>query len=122
MLSECVSKLLSILVCFLVSIYLYLANAQIYTGLTERHLASTILSLSALSASSSAGEQVSGQGIFTVLRWRHQSIQFSTGMYTYIHTGVHTANLGFSGVVGLSCLYFETVLAVRFFAEPSLWF
>ncbi|NWR60144.1 CASPA protein, partial [Bucorvus abyssinicus] len=59
MLSECVSKLLSILIYFLVSIYLYLANVQIYTGLTKRHLASTILSLSAFSASSSAGEHSS---------------------------------------------------------------
>lgn len=84
MLSECVSKLLSILMYFLVSIYLYLANVQIYTGLTDRYLASTILSLSALSASSSAGEQFSSQGIFTVSHWKHQSIQFSTGTLEYI--------------------------------------
>ncbi|NXJ89402.1 CASPA protein, partial [Corythaixoides concolor] len=56
MLSECVSKLLSILICLSVSIVLHLPNVQIHTGLTKRHLASLFLSLSALSVSASAGE------------------------------------------------------------------
>ncbi|NXL57829.1 CASPA protein, partial [Chordeiles acutipennis] len=77
---RCVSKLFSILIYLSVSIGLYLPNVQIHTGLTKRHLASLILSLSALSVSASAGEHSSSQGIFTVSHWKHQSIHLSTGM------------------------------------------
>ena len=79
MLSECVLKLLSILIYLSVSTDLHLPTVQIHTSLTERHLASLILSLSALSVSASAGEHSASQGIFTVSQWRHQSIHFPTG-------------------------------------------
>ncbi|NWX44704.1 CASPA protein, partial [Steatornis caripensis] len=56
--------LFSVLIYLSVSIDLHLPNVQIHTGLTKRHLASLILSLSALSISAPGGERSASQGIF----------------------------------------------------------
>ncbi|NXJ66258.1 CASPA protein, partial [Rostratula benghalensis] len=56
------------------------------------------------------------KGIFTLSHWTHQSIHLHTGTLEYI---LPTWVLVFWGVVLFSCLYFETVLAVKFFAKSS---